>query len=642
MEDRKFKFGLVGHSQALADAVRAGVDPDRETLICKVVRMGEAIPAARVLFDQGVEAVFGHMGNSRIMRRAMDKPIVHIPRTRLDLIIAFKKARAHGNTIALSSFSRPTEGMEPIEELLDIQIHSLVFNSVGELKAGVHRAYEGGIRVLVGGGISTALMAELGGRGILSLPRPHVIDQVFEQARMIAGVNRREQEQNQRLTAILQRMDEGIIGTDATGRPNLVNRAARKLLGLDAAMAESQALGSPTLEKGLRQIRPPSDPSGEAGEKDRVCRLNRVNVVASTVPVLINDQPQGAITLFREARRIENINRKVKESLYAKGFSTRYRVSDIKGESPAMVQALDKAAKYASTDGNVLIQGETGTGKEMFAQAVHALSRRRDQPFVAINCGAIPPALMESELFGHEEGAFTGARRGGKIGLIELADKGTLFLDEIADIPAELQVRLLRVIETREVMRVGGDRYVPVDIRVISSTYKDLGREIQTRRFRADLYYRLCVLKVQIPPLRDRLSDIPLILNPILAHHGKAPLTPEMHRALSQLGWPGNVRELLSFVQSYCILLGEADRDMAVFSDVLAEVAGRGGPVPAPPAPEERVQVSEAHGPGLKARVAQFERRVIEQALADNQFNRVETARQLGVSINTLWRKLKH
>ncbi|MCG8563982.1 MAG: sigma 54-interacting transcriptional regulator [Desulfobacterales bacterium] len=633
MEDRKFKFALVGHSRALADAVRAGMDPDREELICKVVKMGEAIPTAQALFDQGVEAVFGHMGNSRLMRRATGRPIVHIPRTRLDLIIAFKKARAFGSTVALSSFSRPTEGIDLIQELLDIRIHPLVFNTVDELKAGVHRAWDQGVRVLVGGGISTTIMEELGGTGVLSLPRPHVIDQAFAEARMIASVNRREQAQNQRLEAVLQLVDQGIIGTDPHGRLNLFNRAAGDILGIPDLGKHPSAF-----QKILRETRLMDALSRGESEKDKVCQVNGVNVVASSLPIRIHGRSQGAITLFRGARRIENINRKVKESLYAKGFTVKYQISDILGNSPGINRALEKARRFAPTRGNVLIQGETGTGKEMFAQAIHGLSRRAAQPFVAINCGAIPESLMESELFGHEEGAFTGARRGGKIGLIELADGGTLFLDEIADVPPSLQVRLLRVIENKEVMRVGGDRYVPVDIRVITSSYKDLAHESRRGNFRPDLYYRLATLKLTIPPLGERTADIPALLNPLLEHHGKSPLTPGMVQILSAMAWPGNVRELLSLGESYCILLGEEGENLDIFMELAGEMGGQGAP-PLPPTLDP--ETLPHPGADLKARLAPLEQQIISQTLEACQFNRAETARKLGISVNTLWRKLK-
>ena len=192
---------------------------------------------------------------------------------------------------------------------------------------------------------------------------------------------------------------------------------------------------------------------------------------------------------------------------------------------------------------------------------------------MAINCAALPESLLESELFGYEEGAFTGAKRGGKIGLFELAHQGTVYLDEIADISAGLQMRLLRVIENKEVMRVGGDRYVPVDVRIISSSYKDLHREMKKDRFRPDLYYRLAVLKLKLPALRERKEDIPLIIEALLESRAtsNSAFTPKMLAYLNRYHWPGNVRELISFVESYLILLKAKNHDEQLIAMLLEE-----------------------------------------------------------------------
>lgn len=647
---KKYKFALVGHSQELAEAVKKGVDPEKEQIICKVVKVGEAIPAAMQLFDEGIEAIFGHMGNSRLMLEATGQPIVDIPRTRLDMIIAFRQARKFNRVIGLSSYAMPTEGIEIIEDLLDIHIQQLIFHTADELSDQVHKAYENGLRVLVGGGISTNLMDRLGGKGILSLPRKYVIDQAFAQARMIASINRKDLEQRERLNTILQMVDEGIIGTDQYGRLKTFNKAAEDILGLNKKNMLDQAFNRILKESRLIDILAHGVP-----ERDTVCKINGVDVVVNAMPIIINQQSRGAIALFRGAKRIENINRKVKESLYSKGFVAKYRVSDICGKTKEITDTLEKASKYAVTDGNILIQGETGTGKEMLAQAVHRMSPRKNQPFVAINCAAIPDSLIESELFGHEEGAFTGAKRGGKIGLIELADKGTLFLDEIADISQELQVRLLRVIENKEVMRVGGDRYVSIDVRVISSSYKDLRKEIQTGNFRPDLYYRLATLKLNLPPLRHRLEDIPEILKRLITHHDRTngAFTDEMVERLKRYHWPGNIRELASFVESYFILLGEKTIDPQIFSGLIKElspsdinpISGH-DPYAAPPECSGQQDKSSLFVPdrndNLKKMVEKFEQTAIHKTLETCHFNKKETAKALGISVNTLWRKMRH
>lgn len=214
---------------------------------------------------------------------------------------------------------------------------------------------------------------------------------------------------------------------------------------------------------------------------------------------------------------------------------------------------------YASTDANLLICGESGTGKELFAQSIHAASLRKDKPFVAVNCAAIPEGLLESELFGYEEGAFTGARRQGKAGMFELAHTGTLFLDEIGDLPLTLQGRLLRVLQERELVRVGGTQVIPLDVRVLCATHQDLRQLVAEERFRADLFYRLNVLSLRLPPLRERLEDIvDLAVSHLREHLDEPPaeslLVSQLERPLLRHPWPGNIRELLSLMERMAIV----------------------------------------------------------------------------------------
>ena len=292
---------------------------------------------------------------------------------------------------------------------------------------------------------------------------------------------------------------------------------------------------------------------------------------------------------------------------------------------------MAKARQFAAVDSNVLITGESGTGKEMIAQGLHNLSRRAKGPFVAFNCAAVPENLLESELFGYEEGAFTGARRGGKVGLMELAHGGTLFMDEIGEMPLPLQARILRVIQEKEVMRIGGERIIPVDLRLLSATNENLMQMIETRRFRKDLYYRINVLRLHIPPLRERQEDIPLLVEHIMNRHQA--MNPAIRgiaaKALQLLGrqeWPGNVRELESTLERALLLaqgnmLQEADIREALQLNAAAEV-----PVEA-----------EAGGDAL----LDIEKSTIDRILREEKFNYSRAASRLGINRTTLWRKLK-
>ena len=237
------------------------------------------------------------------------------------------------------------------------------------------------------------------------------------------------------------------------------------------------------------------------------------------------------------------------------GATARHTFDDLKGKHPLFVQALELAKIASSTDSTILILGESGTGKDMIAQAMHNASKRSNGPFVAINCGAIPHSLIESELFGYVEGAFTGARKGGSPGKFELADGGTIFLDEIGDMAMQLQSTLLRVLEQKVIVRVGGTGMWPIDVRVMAATNRDLSREIEAGNFRRDLYYRLNVVSLKIPPLRERRDDILLLANHLLAKlksFMKRPVVGVDGAAMQVLrnySWPGNVRELQNVIE---------------------------------------------------------------------------------------------
>ncbi len=320
----------------------------------------------------------------------------------------------------------------------------------------------------------------------------------------------------------------------------------------------------------------------------------------------------------------------------------RRGLNDLRGESEAMERLRQSVVLYARSPATVLIQGETGSGKELVAQAIHREGPRSlgaNRPFVAVNCGAIAESLLESELFGHEEGAFTGARRGGHAGLFEAANRGTLFLDEIGEMPLALQTRLLRVLEEREVMRVGGTRPVPIDVRVVSATHCDLEARVREGRFRADLFYRLAVLRLALPPLRARLPDIaPLAewsLKQSLAALGARP-HPNLHAELAacaplleRYGWPGNVRELRNLMERLALFLA-AEPLQALTPAFLLSVAPELGQAVLQPVSTDVVPAIAAPAP-----------ETADEVVARFGGARDAAARHLGISRTTLWRRLK-
>jgi transcriptional regulator with PAS, ATPase and Fis domain len=309
---------------------------------------------------------------------------------------------------------------------------------------------------------------------------------------------------------------------------------------------------------------------------------------------------------------------------------TKYTFASFIGSSAAALEVKRQARRAAQADGNVLLLGETGTGKELIAHAVHAASARADKPFVGVNLAAVPETLLEAEFFGVAPGAYTGADRKGREGKFKLADRGTLFLDEVGDMPAALQGKLLRALQEQEIEPLGSNRVIKVDVRVIAATSRDLKALVAEGRFREDLYYRLSVLPVHLPALRERAGDIEAIaeslLEGIAARTGmpQRELTASALDALSAHAWPGNVRELRNVLEHAAMLTDHARLDAGDFKAIL-------GPAPA----------ARRQGRRLPQLVADLERRAIESALAATRGNKVSAARMLGISRATLYEKLK-
>jgi DNA-binding NtrC family response regulator len=336
-------------------------------------------------------------------------------------------------------------------------------------------------------------------------------------------------------------------------------------------------------------------------------------------------------------RALEQLRLRTENLLLREEWSKRYGFPRIIGESEAIKRAVAETQRVAQTDATVLLLGESGTGKELFARAVHHLSNRRDQPFVAINCAAIPETLIENELFGHERGAFTGAGER-RLGKFELASGGTVFLDEIGELPLAVQGKLLRAIEEKSVDRIGGKAPIPVDVRVVAATNKNLRAAVDKQEFRGDLFFRLAVFPIDIPPLRERGEDVVLLARHFAAQLGKelrgreATVSDESITALRTHGWPGNVRELENSIERACILADGANlepRDLGFGVEPTRDAAAFGF--------DTSGSLSEA----TERAVQMVERKKIADTLAEQDGNKARAAEVLGVSYKTLLTKIK-
>ena len=450
----------------------------------------------------------------------------------------------------------------------------------------------------------------------------------------IAGRERLEQLHaiQQQLTTLFDTVQEGIIAVDRNGKIVNINAAAAKML---------QVSQKPVLGKELALLLSglPLADSLATGhdvfnrEAFRLIRGQRVYYVATVKTWLGGTEVWGAVVTLREMAEVKKI---------VSNFSTQehcFSFEMILGDSPALAKAKQEAAQAAAGNVTVLIQGESGTGKELFARAIHNASARRDKPIIAINCAAIPEALLESELFGYEEGAFTGARRGGKPGKFELADGGTVFLDEIGDMSLSLQAKLLRVLQERKIERVGSTETTAIDVRIIAATHKDIEAMVRQGEFRQDLYYRINVFPLQIPSLRQRRQDLPLLIERFLARYrdkmakNVEGIDADAYACLLEYGWPGNIRELENTIE-YLVSIADGEiieqRHIPQRILIAGKTAQPGSPVQAQPT--------------RLLTIAELEKRAIMSAI--EQFGltmrgKAQLTQVLGISKATLYRKLK-
>ena len=354
----------------------------------------------------------------------------------------------------------------------------------------------------------------------------------------------RMQEQKKKLELVMEVFDGGVISLSGYGIISFLNPVAEVLLDTHPA-----AVGQPLVTL-LPELKDIQFRKLTAPVKDIIIERRGQMVDVSVYPLGAAAASGEFILMLKTIEDMEEGHERMRRQIKARGFNAKYSFSSIKTQSPKMLSLMESAKKMAVSSSSIVIHGQSGTGKELFAQAIHNASPRREYPFIAINCASIPESLLESELFGYSEGAFTGAKKGGKKGYFELANQGTLFLDEIGEMDLNLQARILRVLQEKEITRVGGDRVFSIDVRVISASNKRLLQMVRRNLFREDLYYRLNVLSLEIPPLKERREDIPLLLEEFQTElHTNVQFTPQAVGFLQAYPWNGNVRELRNFAE---------------------------------------------------------------------------------------------
>jgi propionate catabolism operon transcriptional regulator len=578
--------------------------------------LDDALHAAKKLEENNEVDVFVSAGaNGYVLSQHTSKPYVEIAVTGFDFLLALTKFHNPVHPIAVITFRHPLSYIESISQTLRLTVTPFTYNDPDELHDLLLTLKKQGFHSVIGGSLVLERAEQIGMKTSFLYSEDGVI-RALEAAIKIAETKKAEEKKAEELWTIIQFAYSGIMATDSKGIITVFNPSAEKIIGISRQLVIGQNVNKVIAGTCMMDV----IASGQS-ELNQIQSIGDIKILTNRVPILIKGEIMGAIATFQDIGTIQNAEEKIRQRLYKKGFLAKATFDTISGASEVIEKVKAEASKYAHSESTILITGESGTGKEMFAQAIHNESARSKRSFVAINCAALPVNLLESELFGYAEGAFTGAKKGGKRGVFELAHGGTIFLDEIGEIPMSIQSRLLRVLQEHEILRIGGEEIVPVNIRVLTATNKNLRALVEQGQFREDLYYRLCVLELHLPPLRKHPSDIACLVSKFLSEFRKD-LSPQIIRKivknnlLRSFEWPGNIRQLKNIIERFAVLYDGSQTP----DQIIASIINR-----------------EHQCDGLM-----YGKEYFSNLLAQVGGNKSALAKQLGISRTTLWRKLKN
>jgi len=582
---------------------------------------------SKKLWNSGEADVFvSGSSNLQIIREIISAPIVPIQISGFDIMNNLLKAKTNGGNVVIISYREPISNISIYKSILNIDVEEVCYSNFPELKILLRKLREKRVGTVIGSSLVCDLCDELGMDSIF-IYSSNSIKNAITQAIQIQQAIQLEKYKSKQFNAILNYTYSGIVATDRNNIIKIYNPMAERIVGIPKEKIIGQDADHVIGNTRLSQVL--------ASGKQEIDHLQKVNsriILTSSIPIIVEGNREGVVVTFQDIKSIEKAEHKIRRELYSKGLISKYSFNDIKGNSKTLKNCVEIAREYADNDFTILITGESGTGKELFAHSIHNRSERRNEAFVVINCAALPESLLESELFGYERGTFTGARKEGKVGLFELAHNGTILLDEIAEIPLSTQARLLRVVQEKEIMRLGSDRIIKVDVRIISTTNKNLWQEVVEGRCREDLYYRLSVLELEIPPLRQRRKDIldisrgfivnnfPNLYNAYQEKCGK------IFKLLQSFDFYGNVRELQNVLKRLAILIKKRPEKGTFSEEELINLAYK---------KKKPIRYSEI----VKRKNNELNQ--ILEALNEFNWDKRKAAEKLGISRVTLWRKFK-
>lgn len=585
-------------------------------------------------------------------RNDLDVPVVEIDISGYDVVTAVQECRDKHNAkqIAFVGFYNAFYGITKFDRLLGCGINLYVSRTLAELPGLLRQAREAGCDAVIGGYSVYQLATAMGMPSIGLASGEDSVGLALDEAVRAVELVRQERIKAETYRIITQSMKDGAIYVDAEGVIREANQAAITLACTELKK-KLLAVLFPHMERNfLVTLRNGNEITNDLSE------MGGITVSTDYVPVVVHGKSAGVVISFQNITKVQQRERKIRKKLHEKGMLAKYTFANIVHTSQVISKTIELARRYAALESNILITGETGTGKELFAQSIHNESRRKDGPFVAVNCAALPENLLESELFGYVEGAFTGTSKGGKTGLFELAHGGTLFLDEIAEIPVGVQGKLLRVLQEREVRRIGADKVIAVDVRILCATNCVLSPLVEKGRFRRDLFYRLNVFNISLPPLRVRKDDIATLFTYFLRSFCRAnalpvpAVQPAALELLHSCPLDGNARQLRNITARACVLrdnpavLTVRDMELAMYPEAIYQRCDVMQNERAGGKPDERTgkPVGERPDESAVEPAIASTRETTLQTLALCNGNKGKTAAMLGINRSTLWRRLRN
>ena len=622
---------FIAPDKKLADNAKQVIKEFNDQIDVHEASLNEAVKIASKVQREGAVIIISRGGSAALIRKHINITVVEIEYSFYDILNVLTKAKTFSNKVGIVGFPNLIKHFERVKNVFPVTMHISKVQDVSEIEDAVRKmAGREDVELVIGGTAVVNIAKKYDLDSMLLETDNETIYQTIQKAKEILQAQIIEKEKAQILQSIIDFAYDGILAIDREGKITVFNHIAEDLMEKKSTDIIGETINNVISNTGLLRVLK----SGKA-EVGEFQKLGNINIATNRVPIVVNGEIRGVVATFQEVERIQKTEKDIRKKLYLKGHVAKLIFNDIVGSSKVIKSLQIKAKRFALAGSTVLLMGETGTGKEIFAQSIHNHSHRCTGPFVTINCAALPENLLESELFGYVRGAFTGARKEGKFGLFELAHTGTIFLDEISEMSPKIQARFLRVIQEKEVTRIGDDAVIPIDIRVIAASNRDLAKLVEEGNFREDLYYRICVLLLRLPPLRERKDDIHELIQYFIKNKNKElgkrieKASLEAVKLLRSYSWPGNIRQLENLIEQAVVLCDGSVLEQDHIIDCFQSWGFN--------KIEPLLEGSNSNIGVLQ----QSELELIKDALKETRGNRTLAARKLGISVTTLWRKIK-